>query len=294
MKTLLYEDELVERFRGELRQAKQFSFGMALVRQSGLDDLLPSILQSLHRGAKGRILFGIDLPSDPNAIASLCRVRDQFPEDFEVRLFQPGARRFFHPKLSVFAGKNDRKTAIVGSSNLTHGGLVENYEANVFIDNPKIVQQLEDYFEEHFYGGHGKEVDTAWLSAYRRVWAKREKAMDALRRTRVQVRAPRRETQDGAKPLPARIKGHVFAFTGRIVEWPRKKKLYPVVKSLGGRIASDARRVHRANCLIHGEILDGRESTLKLRAAHKEGIPVITEDEFFGILKSEQRRRKRR
>jgi len=66
-----------------------------------------------------------------------------------VRRFQPGPR-FFHPKVSVFFKRNGKKTAIIGSSNLTGGGLSGNFEANVLLDNPGIVQKFQDYLDEHF------------------------------------------------------------------------------------------------------------------------------------------------
>ena len=69
------------------------------------------------------MLFGVDLPTDPDAIRSLkANFKVRHKENFEVRRFQPGTR-FFHPKVSVFVKRNGTKTAIIGSSNLTGGGL---------------------------------------------------------------------------------------------------------------------------------------------------------------------------
>jgi hypothetical protein len=42
-------------------------------------------------------------------------------------------------------------------------------------------------------------------------------------------------------------------------------------------------------CLVHGEILGGRKSTRKLVRARELEVPVITEQEFFRIMKKEQK-----
>ena len=89
-----------------------------------------------------------------------------------MRRFQSG-RTFFHPKFSIFCGKTGKKTAIVGSSNLTEGGLSTNYETNVLVEDPRVVRQLLDYFEEHFEGAHAKAVDQSWLDQYRHLWTER-------------------------------------------------------------------------------------------------------------------------
>lgn len=38
-------------------------------------------------------------------------------------------------------------------------------------------------------------------------------------------------------------------------------------------------------CLVHAEILGGRKSTQKLEIAHREQIPIITEEQFFKLAR---------
>src|SRR5450759_5378658 len=164
MKALQAENELLERFKTELARASKFYLGMALVTQSGLERVLPSMERSLERRGRGYVLFGIDLPTDPDAIQSLCTLQIRHKENFEVRRFQPG-ERFFHPKVSVFVGRTGAKTAIVGSSNLTGGGLSENHETNVFLNDRRVVQKFLDYFEEHFQERMREGlINVGWIS----------------------------------------------------------------------------------------------------------------------------------
>jgi HKD family nuclease len=151
MKALQAESELLERFKTELARASKFYLGMALVTQSGLKVVLSSIERCLEKQGHGQVLFGIDLPTDPDAIHSLCALQTRYKKNLEVRRFQPG-NRFFHPKVSVFIGRTGAKTAIVGSSNLTWGGLSENHETNIFLNDRRVVQTFLDYFEEQFQG----------------------------------------------------------------------------------------------------------------------------------------------
>jgi HKD family nuclease len=278
LKALQAENELLKHFTTELASASEFYLGMALVTKAGLDLIIGSIERCLERRGRGCVLFGVDLPTDPEAIRSLCELQVRH-RNFEVRRFQAG-NRFFHPKLSVFVRRSGVKTAIIGSSNLTGGGLSQNHETNVFLSDRRVVHEFQDYFEEHFQGAHARKVDQRWLDQYRRLWAERKKAEQRQRRLREKARGLGRPP---AKIIN-RIKDQVFAFTGKIADWPRNAKLYPYVKRRGGHVAETARAMGSANCLVHGEILGGRKSTRKLVKARQLNIPIITEEQFFNLL----------
>ena len=92
--------------------------------------------------------------------------------------------------------------------------------------------------------------------------------------------------------VPNRIKGAVFAFTGAIKDWPRVRKLYPLIRRNGGEVVHRAGGLRKAHCLVHGDIYGSRKTTQKLGFARKNGIPVISEDAFFGIVRRERHIRK--
>lgn len=278
MKALQAEGELLRQFKAELSKASTFCLGMALVTKSGLDLIQPSIERCLEKGGRGCVLFGVDLPTEPAAIEGLWKIQTQHKQNFELRRFQPG-RTFFHPKFCIFLGRGGTKTAIIGSSNLTGGGLSTNYETNVFVDQPKVVQQLVDYFDEHFLGAHARRVDQRWLDQYRQLWTERKKAEQRQRKLREKARDLGRPSAN----IPTRIKGHVFAFTGTIAGWPRKHRLYPYVERRGGRVVEKAGAMGAVECLVHAEILGGRQSTQKLVKARRQEIPIITEEQFFKL-----------
>lgn len=290
MKALLYENEIVEKFRSELSKADKFHFAFALLSKNGLLEIEDALLRCLDSGGQGRVLIGADMPTDPEAIRYLRELESDYGEQLELRRFQSGKRHVFHTKLAIFESNRKGQTAVLGSSNLTHGGLIANYEANVLVNEKTVVRALLDYFDEYFLGAYARRIDDLWFSNYLRWWTERKKAEKKLQKIREKVRKlPAKRMLP--KALPKRIKDEVFAFTGKIEDWPREAKLYPTVRKLRGRIATAAKSIKSAACLVHGEILLGKKTTNKLRGARQYGIPIISEDEFFQILSHEKRLR---
>jgi HKD family nuclease len=278
MKVLLAENELRKQFTKELSRASEFYLGMALVTKTGLKMVLPAMKRCLKRRGHGCVLFGIDLPTDPDSIQTLKTLQGQYQETFEVRCFQPGIR-FFHPKMSIFVRRNGAKTAIVGSSNLTGGGLGGNHEANVLLDSPRIVRGFQDFFDDRFHGAHARQVDQRWLDQYRQLWIERSKVEQRQRKLREDARSLGKVLAN----VPNRIKGHAFAFTGRIKGWPRRKVLYPRVERRGGSVTEN---MGSAECLVHADILGDRKTTRKLRKARKMNIPIISQEQFLRLIGS--------
>ena len=292
MKPLIYEDELIQQLRACLGNAAEFALGMALITQGGLDLVAEDLRDCFERGGLGRILIGIDMPTEPGAIRFMWKLQTEFPSQLKLRVFQSSSRRMFHPKLSLFRSRQGHWSAIVGSANLTNGGLAGNYEASLFVDDQRVARRCLDFFEENFKGGHARRIDATWLDRYEANFQLRAKAMKSLAKARNRVRRLRaKRTQ--SRPIPWRIRGFKFGFTGKIEEWPREKRLYPFVRRRGGEIASTASSLKSADCLVHGQILGGRKSTRKLAAAENHQIPVIPDEEFFEIAKRERKKKTR-
>lgn len=292
MKALLYESEARKEWRAQLWTAKQFRIAMALVKKNGIDLVRDAMDSAFDSGAKGQFLVGVDLPTEPDAIEILCDLRDQYSPRFQLAYFRPAKHQDFHAKVGLFQSTAGKWSAIVGSSNLTHGGLCDNYEANVLIDDSRVAGQLLGYFDELFQGGGAKEVTKEWLERYRALWFKRQELNKLLRTARASVVNISRPPRTG-KPVPRRIKGHEFAFTGRIARGARESVVYPMVGKYHGSIVKSPKGIHHADCLVHGDILGGPRTTLKLRAARNNNVPVIQEDEFARIEANEKRLRRR-
>jgi HKD family nuclease len=289
MKALLNASEVLDAYRHELNGAEEARLALALISTSGLKLLKKQMLRLLKRGGIMRVLVGVDMPTYPDAIEQLREFQQRFKDRFEVKRFQSGERRIFHSKLAVFVHAGGKKRAILGSSNLTLGGFGENFEANLVVDDAPGTRKLTDYFDELFEGARARPITEGWLESYRRFWRKAKRLDQAQRQNRLKIR--QLETEPRESGIPKRIRGLKYAFTGKIHKWPREKRLYPKVEEYGGRIARKANSMAGANFLVHGDILGERKSTLKLKAARRRNIPIITEEEFFGAIKKEKRKR---
>jgi HKD family nuclease len=291
IRPLLYERQLVTRLQEELLSAKMFRIASAMVSVAGVNEIFLSLERCLEKGGFGRILIGVDLPSDPHAIERLRKLAAKYSENLKLKYFRPLKNRIFHPKLFIFGNGASSTSAIIGSSNLTGGGLMKNHEANLWVQSGKAVNDLTEYFDEHFEGAYSSKVTPEWLADYRKTWVLRKKLFDRLRRLGRKNPPPilqRIRTKD----FPRRIKGTFIAFTGGISGWPRKRKLYPLVKGLGGEIA-EIGGVARADGLVQAEFPRGQKTTRKLRRANETHIPIITEEDFWGIVSREKYLRRR-
>ena len=163
MKALVREGALRGRFRSELAASHGFDLAMALVTLNGLRQIEDALISFLRRGGRCRVLFGTDLPTEPDAVARLMELSGAHPGVLDLRWFRSKGDSDFHAKLALFHKGAGRKTAIVGSSNLTGKGLCHNVEAGVLVDDRPAVKALLEFFEEHFEGYQAVGVDHRWL-----------------------------------------------------------------------------------------------------------------------------------
>jgi HKD family nuclease len=292
IRPLLYERQLVTKIQRELASAHQFQIATAMVSVAGVEWVYRSIEQCMEKGGSGRILFGIDLPSDPKAIERLRNIATEYSSQLELKYFRPLKSRIFHPKLFLFRTRSGKNSAIIGSSNLTGGGLTENYEANGWVQSSTVANELAEYFDELFEGAYSRRVTPEWIASYRSEWLQRKKLFDRIRRLRQKSQAIARK-HIGKSYKAKRIKGYRLAFTGGILDWPRTHRLYPLVKHLGGMIV-EAEQISNANLLVQTERMGGRKTTRKLRGAHHFHIPIITEEDFWALVGKEEAIRRRR
>lgn len=127
-----------------------------------------------------QLVIGTDyLGTDPSVLRKLKDIKT-------VRVMFKG-QATFHPKIYCFV-KGEEFSAIVGSSNLTNGGLSSNEEASVLIEGTT----EDDFFKEisnkiSSWWKMGVQIEDDWLSRYEKMWsknkenrAKTKKLVDAI------------------------------------------------------------------------------------------------------------------
>jgi hypothetical protein len=85
----LHERQLVIQLQEELLSAKMFRIASAMVSVAGVNEIFPSLERCLEKGGSGRILIGVDLPSDPHAIERLRKLADEHSDNLKLRYFRP-------------------------------------------------------------------------------------------------------------------------------------------------------------------------------------------------------------
>jgi HKD family nuclease len=102
-------------------------------KESGLRRIRPLLSAFRKRGGTARIILGID-----EGGASVEGLRSAI-SDFDEATVLHDASGTFHPKLYILDGET-ASVIVVGSSNLTRGGLFANYEAGVCLDLDLILE----------------------------------------------------------------------------------------------------------------------------------------------------------
>lgn len=115
----------------------------AFASQNGVRNLIedPIIEQFLDRGGIFRLIVGIDAVTNRQTLEYLAHVETEHP-NFSVRVFWNESAGLFHPKFSHFRRDDGREELIVGSGNLTPGGLRENYEAYTVLRSSRVRERI--------------------------------------------------------------------------------------------------------------------------------------------------------
>lgn len=137
----------------ELNTADAFHAASAFLNSGGLTIIEPSLRRILEQEGEVSIVHGADFRvTDPDAVRSLAALKTHYGTmSYFVHCdWSLLARQAFHPKLYITTADYRRYCAIVGSSNLTLGGLRSNIEVNAVIrgdDSEEPVRRCLDIFD---------------------------------------------------------------------------------------------------------------------------------------------------
>jgi len=113
---------------------KRFRAVVAFLKRSGLQHLASPLDDFLTAGGTATLSIGIDHDGTSlEGLQDLWRVINGRADLYVFKEGQGGQARTFHPKAFLFE-RDDAAIAIVGSGNLTGGGLFTNHELGVRID----------------------------------------------------------------------------------------------------------------------------------------------------------------
>ncbi|RLI81966.1 hypothetical protein DRP04_05010 [Archaeoglobales archaeon] len=133
--------KLIDVFKELAEDSSEIDIAVAYVKSSGLD-----LIEEFMRGKSIRMIFTFDfLITEPECVKRLIDLGCECREYRTAGNDEIG----FHPKLYIFKKKNLVRI-IVGSSNLTAGGLLSNIESCIVIEGTQsdpIIKKILDWFE---------------------------------------------------------------------------------------------------------------------------------------------------
>src|SRR3990172_7237709 len=149
--------------------SRDLRIAVAFVSRRGLAAINPALTAAVQAGATAEFLVGLDMRStEPEALKALL---DRTRETDRVALYcyaSVTAAGIYHPKLYV-SRVGDQVISIVGSSNLTAGGLKKNVEVNVLIESDirdEIVSDIYTAYNRLKFHPERVEPDDEFLALY--------------------------------------------------------------------------------------------------------------------------------
>ena len=152
-------------------QSKDIKIAVAFLSMRGINSIYNSIDSALRKGASLEFLAGLDMQTtEPAALRFLHNLSKNYNNLSLYCYASIEPSSIYHPKIYLLKNSDDtRVISIVGSSNLTEGGLRKNIEANFVIEadvNQEII--LESYVTYNRLKFHPKRVvpDDEFLALY--------------------------------------------------------------------------------------------------------------------------------
>ncbi len=159
----------------ELQNADSSKIAVAFLKYSGLKVIEQSLDNCLKNNGNVEIIAGLDFKTtDPQSMHQLIRLQKQV-QNFKFYCYGDKNENktyiIFHPKIYLFE-RGRETTGIIGSTNLTRGGLLTNFEVNVVIKETKPVyfSQLESIYNSVKFTDSIFSPDEEYLAGYSDVY----------------------------------------------------------------------------------------------------------------------------
>lgn len=175
-----------------LPRAQRARMAVAFVKYSGIRLLEPLLDACLEQGGQIEFIVGLDFhTTDSKSLQAMMERAANFSSQFKFYCYSDPTdyTAAYHPKLYLF-DKNESIISIIGSSNLTQGGLVTNVEVNAVIEFNQQEQEYEtlsDIYARIKYQPTRFSPDSEYIQAYAEVCQRiakqtKEKTDDETRR----------------------------------------------------------------------------------------------------------------
>jgi HKD family nuclease len=161
-----------DRLKSDLQGARQCSIAVAFAKESALRTV--DLEAWVGPARKLKLLAGTDF-----TLTELGLLRRLSTPGAECRIYHVFPGTTFHPKLYIL-DKQERRVVYVGSSNLTHGGLSTNVEANMRIEGDASERELKepaDLFDKLFTSELTTPLSNEFEAQYKELQEERRAAL---------------------------------------------------------------------------------------------------------------------
>ena len=142
-----YRDPLGEFLRSQLKSADEFLVASAFFTSAGFSVVKQDVQRILSDEGRVSIIHGADFRiTDPDAIQTLVDMKERYGHmTYRVAPdWRKTDNQTFHPKMYITTADHRNYCAVIGSSNMTLGGLQNNTEVNVILRGRRGERQIEN------------------------------------------------------------------------------------------------------------------------------------------------------
>ncbi|GAA8673273.1 hypothetical protein Kyoto101A_04530 [Helicobacter pylori] len=159
-----------------LRNSLSTHIAVAFLKYSGVEVIQDALIDSLEKGAEFEIIVGLDFKTtDSKSIRFLLDLNKTYKK---LKFYCYGDKEnnktdiVFHPKIYMFDNGRE-KISIIGSTNLTRGGLESNFEVNtIFTEKkPLYYSQLNAIYNSIKYADSLFTPNEEYLQSYDEVFS---------------------------------------------------------------------------------------------------------------------------
>jgi HKD family nuclease len=146
---------VLRELRESIPYASSFKSAVAFLSSKGYDEIEPLLLRLLRRQRRAQLVVGISEYgiTDWQPLARLHHLEMKYP-NLNVKVFK---NRGFHPKLFLSEFQNGKMSIVIGSSNLTAGGIRKNIEANILLEgkpSSELMNEIRSFFANAYLNGY--------------------------------------------------------------------------------------------------------------------------------------------
>lgn len=164
-----------------LENAVRFECFVAFATENGLDLFWDQLIEELDKGKLTcRFVIGFDFyHTDPNFLYVIQELVNEYPDQVKLYVSGKESELTFHPKIYYFSYQNNTYRVIVGSANLTRGGLSLNHEASLVYESGSRVPSkhaghlgwdINEVFDHLFDSNEIEEATQEALDEYARCY----------------------------------------------------------------------------------------------------------------------------